>query len=76
MKKSGSSVSSVQKVPAVSVSVPEASNVPTVARFPVHYNPFKILDYEIHLAGSEMSAESDSDDEEVIPLLDPRRNRT
>ena len=73
VKKSGPSVSSVQNHPAESESVPEASSEPTVAGFPVHHNPFKILDHEIHLAGMDM--ESDSDDEEVIPLLDPRRNR-
>ena len=73
MKKSGPSVSSVKKDPAVTESVPEASNVPSVAGFPLHHNPFKILDHEIHLAGA---VESDSDDEEVIPLLDPRRNRS
>ena len=71
VKKSGSSVSSLQKTPVVSVSVPEASSVPTVAGFPVHDNPFRILDHKIQLA----DIESDSDDEEVIPLLDPRRNR-
>ena len=75
VKKSGPSVSSVQNIPAVSESdVPEASSVPTVAGFPLHHNPFRILDHEIHLAGT--NAESDSDDEEVIPLLDPRRNRS
>ena len=73
MKKSGPSVSSIQKVPAISVSVPEASSVPTVAGFPVNPNPFRILDHEIHLAGL---VESDSDDEEVFPLLDPRRYKT
>ena len=75
MKKNGPSVSSVQNVPADSVSVsdvPEASSEPSVAGFPVHHNPFSVLDHEIHLAGT---LESDSDDEEVIPLLDPRRNR-
>ena len=51
VKKNGPSVSSVQNVPAVSVSVPEASSEPTVAGFPVHHNPFKVLDHEIHLAG-------------------------
>ena len=76
VKKSGPSVSSVQKVPAISVSVPEASSEPTVAGFPTYTNPFKILDHEIHLSGPEMSAESDSDDEEVIPLLDPRRQKS
>ena len=74
MKKNGPSVSSVQNVPAVSVSVPEASSVLTVAGFPVHHNPFRILDHEIHLAGMA-DIESDSNDEEVIPLLDPRRHR-
>ena len=74
LKKSGPSVSSVQSIPVVSESnVLEASNVPTVAGFPVSYNPFRVLDHEIHLAGP---MESDSDDEEVIPLLDPRRNRS
>ena len=73
VKKSGPSVSAVQNIPAVSVSVPEASSKPTVAGFPVYPNPFRILDHEIHLAGP---AESDSDDEEVIPLLDPRRHRS
>ena len=76
VKKSGPSVSSVQEVPAISVSVPEASSEPTVVGFPTYTNPFKILDYEIHLAGPEMSAENDSDDEEVIPLLDPRRQKS
>ena len=73
LKKSGPSVSAVQNDPAVS-DVPEASSVPTVAGFPVSYNPFRILDHEIHLTG--ISVESDSEDEEVIPLLDPRRNRS
>ena len=72
VKKSGPSVSAFQNDPAVSVSVPEASSVPSVAGFPVHYNPFKILDHKIHLA---KAMESDSDDEEVTPLLDPRRYR-
>ena len=72
VKKNGPSVRSVQKDPAVSVSVPKTSSEPSVAGFPVHSNPFRILDHEIHLAGL---VESDSDDEEVIPLLDPRRNR-
>ena len=76
VKKSGPSVSSVQNHPAESESVPEASNVSIVAGFPVHHNPFKILDHEIQLAGGIASAESDSEDEEVIPLLDPRRNRS
>ena len=74
VKKNGPSVSSIQNVPADSVSVsnvPEASSEPSVAGFPVHHNPFRILDHEIQLAGME----SDSDDEEVIPLLDPRRHR-
>ena len=74
VKKNGPSVSSVQNVPAVSESVPEASSVTTVAGFPVHHNPFRILDHEIHLTG--MNVESDSDDEEAIPLLDPRRNKS
>ena len=74
VKKSGPSVSAVQNVPAISVSdVPEASSESTVAGFPLHHNPFRILDHEIHLAET---IESDSDDEEVIPLLDPRRHRT
>ena len=73
VKKSGPSVSSVQKVPTILVSVPEASREPTVAGFPTYTNPFRILDHEIHLVGP---IESDADDEEVIPLLDPRRNRT
>ena len=74
MKKSGPSVSSIQNVPVESGSVPEASSVPSVAGFPLHHNPFRILDHEIHLTG--MNIESDSDDEEVTPLLDPRRHRT
>ena len=75
-KKSGPSVSAVQNIPAVSeVDVPEANSIPTVPGFPVHHNPFKILDHEIHLVGITDIA-SDSDDEEVIPLLDPRRNRS
>ena len=76
VKKSGPNVSSMQNTPEVSVSdVPEASNEPTVSGFPVHHNPFKILDHETQLAG--MNVESDSDDEEeVVPLLDPRRNRS
>ena len=72
LKKSGPSVSSVQKVPAESESVPEAGSEPSVSGFPVYPNPFRVLDHEIHLAGP---VESDSDDEEVIPLLDPQRNR-
>ena len=77
VKKSGPSVSAVQNVPAESESVvPEASSEPTVAGFPVHHNPFRVLDHEIHLAGGVASVESDSEDEEVIPLLDPRRNRS
>ena len=70
MKKNGPSVSSVQNTPVDTESVPEASSVPTVAGFPVHHNPFRILDHEIHLAGMP-DIESDFDDEEVIPLLDP-----
>ena len=74
VKKSGPSVSAVQNVPAESVSVPEASSVPLVAGFPLHHNPFRILDHEIHLTGL---SESESDDEEeTVPLLDPRRNRS
>ena len=77
VKKFGPSVSSVQKTLAVSTSdVLEADRESSVARFLVHPNPFKILDHEIQLAGIVMDAESDSDDEEVIPLLDPRRHRT
>ena len=76
VKKNGPSVSSVQNVPAVAESVPEASSASTVAGFPVHHNPFKILDHEIQLAGGIASVESDSEDEEVVPLLDPRRNRS
>ena len=72
VKKNGPSVSAVQNIPAVSESVPEASSIPTIAGFLVSDNPFRILDHEIHLAGP---VESDSDDEEVIPLLDPRRNK-
>ena len=72
VKKNGPSVSSVQKTPVVSVSVPEASSEPSVAGFPTYTNPFRILDHEIHLA---RPIESDSDDDEVIPLLDPRRHR-
>ena len=76
LKKSGPSVSAVQSVSAVSESVvPEADNNPTVVGFPIHSNPFRILDHEIQLAGGIASDESDSDDEEVIPLLDPRINR-
>ena len=73
VKKSGLSVSSVQSVPAIS-DVPEASSVHTVAGFPVHHNPFRVLDHEIHFAG--MNVDGDSDDEEVTPLLDPRRNKS
>ena len=75
LKKSVPSVNSVQKVPAISVTVPEAGSNPSVAGFPVYPNPFRILDHEIHLTGME-DIESDSDNEEVIPLLDPRRNRS
>ena len=75
VKKNGPSVSSFQNHPAESESVPEASTIPTVSGFPVHDNPFRILDHEIHLAGMA-DIDSDSDDEEVIPLLDPRRNRS
>ena len=73
VKKVGPSVSAIQNVPAESVSVPEASSEPSVAGFPLHHNPFKILDHEIHLAEA---MESDSENEEVIPLLDPRRNKS
>ena len=76
VKKSWSQCQCSQKIPATSESVPEASSVPTVSGFPVHHNPFRILDHEIHLAGGVASVESDSDDEEVVPLLDPRRNRS
>ena len=76
LKKSGLSVSSVQNVPVDSkVVVPEAEDEPTVSGFLVHPNPFKILDHEIQLTGIE-DVESDSDDEEVIPLLDPRRQKS
>ena len=76
LKKSGLSVSSVQKISADSESVvPEAENEPSVAGFPIHSNPFRILDHEIQLAGTA-DIESDSGDEEVIPLLDPRRHRS
>ena len=51
VKKSGPSVSSVQKIPAISVSVPKASSEPTIAGFPTYTNPFRILDHEIQLAG-------------------------
>ena len=74
VKKFGPSVSSAQKIPAASESVPEASSVPSVAGFPTYTNPFRVLDHEIHLAG--MNIESESDEEEVVPLLDPRRNRS
>ena len=76
VKKSGPSVSAFQNDPAESESVPEESSVPTVSGFPVHHNPFRVLDHEIHLAGGVASVESDSEDEEVIPLLDSRRNRS
>ena len=77
LKKSGPSISSIQKVPAISESVvPEANNEPSVAGFPIHSNPFRILDHEIQLAGTVADVESDSDDEEVIPLLDPRRQKS
>ena len=77
VKKSGPSVSSVQSDPAVSKSVvPEAEGEPTVAGFPMHQNPFKVLDHEIQLAGGIASVENDSDDEEVVPLLDPRRQKS
>ena len=76
VKKVGPSVSTAQKIPATSESVPEASSVPTVSGFPVHHNPFRVLDHEIHLAGGVASVESDSEDEEVVPLMDPRRNRS
>ena len=69
VKKPGPNVSSVQNTPEDSVSdVPEAGSVSSVFGFPMHHNPFKILDHEIHLVGV---VESDSDDEEVTPLLDP-----
>ena len=61
---------------AVTESVPEASSVPSVAGFPIHHNPFRILDHEIQLTGGMASVESDSEDEEVVPLLNPRRNRS
>ena len=77
MKKSGSSVSSIQNFPAVSKAiVSEAESEPIVAGFPIHPNPFRILDHEIQLAGGVASIESDSDDEEVVPLLDPRRQKS
>ena len=76
VKKSGPSVSAVQKVPAVSESVvPEAYSEPSVAGFPTYPNPFSILDHEIQFAGMA-DIESDSDNEEVIPLLDPRRQKS
>ena len=74
--KSGSSVSSVQKIPEVSNSnVQEAEEQPTISGIPVHTNPFRILDHGIHLANEENSVEDDSDEEEVFVLLDPRRHR-
>ena len=77
VQKSGPSVSSVQNIPAVSESnVPEAEGQPTVSGIPVHTNPFRILDHGIQLANEVASVESDSDEEEVVPLLDPRRHRT
>ena len=75
VKRNGPSASAVQKHPAVSkTDVPEADSVPSVAGFPVHHNPFRVLDHEIHLTG--VNVDSDSDEEEVVPLLDPRRNRS
>ena len=77
LKKSGPSVSSVQSVLAVSESVvPQAESEPTVARFPVYPNPFRIFDHEIQLASGVASADNNSDEEEVIPLLDPRRHKS
>ena len=77
LKKSGPSVSVVQNIPAVlGADVPEANSEPSVAGFPVHSNPFRILDHEIQLAGGMADIASDSDDEEVIPLLDPRRHKS
>ena len=68
LKKSGPSVSSVQKIPAVSeLVVPEANSELSVAGFPIHSNPFRILDHEIQLARMA-DIESDSDDEEVVPF--------
>ena len=77
LKKSGPSVSSVQRVPTISKSVvPEAENEPAVAGFHVYPNPFRVLDHEIQLAGEGASVENDSDMEEVIPLLDPQRQKS
>ena len=77
VKKSGPSFSAVQNIPTVSeVDVPEADSNPTVAGFPIYPNPFRILDHEIQLSGTVRNAESDSDDEEVVPLLDPRRQKS
>ena len=76
-QKNGPSVSYVQKVPTVSKSnVQEAEGQPTVSGIPVHTNPFEVLDHEIHLAHEEISVTSDSDEEEVFILLDPRRHKT
>ena len=77
MKKTVPSVNPVQNIPAVSKSaVQEAESEPTVAGIPVYPNPFRVLDHEIQLAGEVASAESNSDEEEVVPLLNPQRHKS
>ena len=76
VKKFGPSVSAVQNISAVSeVYVLEADSNPTIPGFSTYPNPFRILDHEIQLVGMA-DIESDSDEEEVVPLLDPRRHRS
>ena len=76
-QKNGPSVSSVQNIPAnLKMNVQEAERQPTVSGILVHTNPFEVLDHEIHLAHEEISVTSDSDEEEVFKLMDPRRHKT
>ena len=79
MKKDGPSVSSIQNCSAENTSVQkdvqEAENLPAVFGFPVNSNPFRILGSEIHLQSEMLCPESD-EEEEYVPLLDPRRHRT
>ena len=74
-KISGPSVSSVQRQStSVQTSVQEASVQPTVFGFPVQQNPFRILENEIHINSESLCSESD-EEEDYVPLLDPRRHR-
>ena len=76
MRRNGPSVSAVQRQSAnVHSNVQEAKEQPVVFGFPVESNPFRILDNEIHLNSESLCPESD-EEEDYVPLLDPRRHRT